>query len=421
MSKAGIVARHEFVSTLKRRSALFVMFGLPLLSVLFLAGINWLVNSQSGLDSNATDAGGRDAVADFVFGNDEKEGLPIGLVDETGQIDASEPTLADGTFTLFPDREAALVAYEAGDVRGYYVVPADYLQNGRIFYYADSFPFTSWQRQRLYVLLATTFLGDSAPVARIVDPLQGYREVNVSAGRPREETTSAGNFALGIGIAILFYLTATGAAGYLLQSLGKEKQNRVMEILLSSVRPFELMLGKMVGLGGIGILQMVIWGVVAWLVLRPDNNALASLPLPTLSITVWLVVFLYFIVGYLVYASLFAGLGAVTPSPKESAQYTFALMLPVFLPMWFNTIMIASPNGTFATVLSLIPLTAPVAMPMRLAVTAVPLWQWLAGLALSLLTAAGTLWLATKLFRSRTLLSGQSPSWRGIWQALRDA
>jgi ABC-2 type transport system permease protein len=136
---------------------------------------------------------------------------------------------------------------------------------------------------------------------------------------------------------------------------------------------------------------------------------------------VWALIVLHFIVGYLVYASLFAGLGAVTPNPKESSQYTFFLMLPTFLPMWFNSIMVSAPNGAFATTLSLVPLTAPLAMPMRLSLTAVPTWQWVVSLGLSLVAAGGILWLATKLFHSRTLLSGQSPSLRGIWQTLREA
>jgi ABC-2 type transport system permease protein len=212
-----------------------------------------------------------------------------------------------------------------------------------------------------------------------------------------------------------------GAAGYLLQSLGKEKENRVMEVLLSSIRPFQLLAGKVLGLGAIGLLQMIVWTVLALFVFRENGSPMSNITLPTLSVGTWILIVLHFVVGYLVYASLFAGLGAMASSVKESSQYTFLLMLPTFLPMWFNSIMITAPNGSFATILSLFPLTAPISMPVRLAVTAVPMWQWLASLAGCVVTAVFLLWGATKFFRSKTLLSGQSPSLRLVWQTLRGA
>ncbi len=224
-----------------------------------------------------------------------------------------------------------------------------------------------------------------------------------------------------MGIAILFYLTVIGAAGYLLQSLGKEKEGRVMEILLSSLRPLELLTGKVLGLGGIGLLQMAVWSLLAFTIFQRGDSLFNNITLPTLTAGAWILTILHFIVGYLVYASLFAGLGAIVPNVKEGSQYTFLLMLPTFLPMWFNSIMISAPNGLFATTLSLVPLTAPLAMPMRLAITAVPPWQWLVSLSVSLAAAVLLLWAATKFFRSQTLLTGQSFSPKVIWRTLRSA
>jgi len=203
--------------------------------------------------------------------------------------------------------------------------------------------------------------------------------------------------------------------------LGKEKENRVMEILLSSVRPLHLLMGKVIGLGGIGLLQMGVWTFLALVVFQRGASLFANITLPTLSAGTWSLAIVHFIVGYLVYASLFAGLGAIAPSVKESSQYTFLLMLPTFIPLWFNSIMFASPNGPFAIWLSLIPLTAPLAMPMRLSLTAVPPWQWVVSLSTSAGTAVLLLWGATKLFRSQTLLSGQRFSPNVIWKALREA
>ena len=224
---------------------------------------------------------------------------------------------------------------------------------------------------------------------------------------------------LGIGLAIIFYLTVIGSAGYLLQSLGKEKQNRVLEILLSSTRPVELLIGKMIGLGAIGLVQLVIWSVIVNVLMGSQNSFLANIELPQLDPGTWFLAISFFLVGYLVYGSLFAGLGAVSPGQKESSQLTFFLMLPTFLPLWFNSILLNAPNQPPAVIMSLFPLTSPITMPMRLAITAVPVWQLGLSLALGVLTSVGMLYIATRFFRSQNLLSGQSINLRRIMQAFR--
>jgi len=119
-----------------------------------------------------------------------------------------------------------------------------------------------------------------------------------------------------------------------------------------------------------------------------------------------------------VYAALFAGLGAIAPNLKEASQVQFFVMLPILLPTWAMSIFTSAPNSPIAVAFSLIPLTSPLAMPIRLPLTAVPLWQSLLGLTVALLTGVGTILLTARLFRGRTLLSGQSLSLRTAWQAI---
>ncbi len=411
MNKIGLVAKHEFMSTLKRRSALFAIFGLPILSLFILTGINWLNRSQGNDGSSSM-------LSSFV--SDNAETLPAGLVDDTGQLQQFSPP-ADTMFVLYPGLEAAHAAYDAGKISSYYHIPADYLANGQIFQYADDIPLDSFESRILYGLLVENFVDDAVPIHLVAAPLQQFEEIDLSTNEERSQQDYIDNLVLGLGVAVLFYLTVMGASGYLLQSLGKEKENRVMEILLSSIRPFHLLVGKVLGLGGIGLLQIAVWTALSLFIFRGSSSPLGNLTLPSLSVGIWALIILHFVIGYLVYASLFAGLGAIAPSVKESSQYTFFLMLPTLLPMWFNSIMINAPNGAFATALSLIPLTAPITMPMRLVMTAVPVWQWVASLVGGLATAVFLLWGATKFFRSRTLLAGQNLSLRIIWQTLRGA
>lgn len=417
--KIFFVARHELLSTLQRRSALFVIFGLPVLSLLLLTGINWLSNSQSGPNGaggSSSSAAAQSFITNFALsGNDST--LPIGLVDETNRI----TELPAHTFVPLSDRAAAEAAFAAGEIRAFYLVPADYLQSGTLYLYAKAVMLSGSKQAVIENLLAQVFVSQDVPIQRVLRPITDYQEVNQSLQETPVVSSAAMNSGLGYVFGILFYLTTMGASGYLLQSLGKEKETRVLEVLLSSLRPFDLLAGKILGLGVVGLLQMAVWTVLAVFVFRDGAPMFRNIQLPALPLGVWFVVVAHFLVGYLVYASLFAGLGAMTPGLKESSQYTFFIMLPTFLPLWFATEILSTPNSRFSLFLSLFPLTSGVAMPMRLGVTAVAPWQWLLSLSLAFLTSLGTLWLAVRLFKGKNLLAGQSLTVGNLWRALRGA
>jgi ABC-2 type transport system permease protein len=418
--KMATVARFEFVTTLQRRSVLFVIFGMPLIMLLLLLAANWVVRGSIGTTEEAGGPGPAAALLqEFAFGgDDQRHALPAGLVDQTGQINEI-PDPAAALFRPLTDEATAHAAFEAGEIRGYYVIPADYLATGEVFYYARTMGLDETaQRNLLVQLLAVNFLPDPALAERVARP-PAVQQVNLSPAVDEPFTFAPAAMFVGMGVALLFYMTAIGAAGYLLQSLGKEKQNRVIEILLGSTRPFDLLAGKLLGLGAVGLLQMAVWSGLALLIFSRGNGWLANINLPALGPGVWFLIILHFLVGYLVYGALFAGLGAVSPGPKESSQYTFFFMLPTFLPLWFSSAFFLAPNGRLAVTFSLIPFTSPVAMPLRLVATAVPAWQWSLSLALGLATAVLTLWLATRIFRSQALLSGQLPTPRALWAMFR--
>jgi ABC-2 type transport system permease protein len=418
--KIATIARFEFVTTLQRRSVLFIIFGMPVIMLLLLLGANWLVRSAAGTAAEADGPGPAAAfLQEFAFGGeDQRQALPAGLVDQTGRI-TEYPAPAGGSFRPLADEASARAAFEADEIRGYYVIPPDYLATGEVFYYARTMSLDDTTRQTLLVqLLATNFLEEAGLVEVVTRP-PAVHQVNLSPAVTEPFVFEPSAIFVAFGVAMLFYMTAIGAAGYLLQSLGKEKQNRVMEILLGSTRPFDLLVGKLVGLGAIGLLQMAVWSGLALLVFGRGAGWLANISLPALGAFAWLLIVLHFLTGYLVYGALFAGLGAVSPGAKESSQYTFFFMLPTFLPLWFSSALFMAPNGRLAVAMSLIPFTSPVAMPMRLVATAVPAWQWSLSLALGLATAVLTLWLATRVFRSQALLSGQPPTPRALWAMLR--
>ncbi len=403
---------------MQRRSVKVVMFVLPIVTVLVLTGIDYLADSQRRPAGNgqAGETVGPSLLSQFVLGNQE-EVLPTGLVDESGRITRYPPP-ADVAFKRYPSRQEAQASLDQGDIGSYYAVPASYLETGEVLLYAKNAGAGLARQSTLLFLLASNYLEDPALVSRVMAPAL-VQEVDLSQAADEGDEDFGGSFLLGIGVGILFYMTVLSGAGYLLQSLYKEKQNRVLEILLSSSRPLELLAGKMIGLGAVGLLHLAIWSLIVVGTMGRRESVFSNLPLPSLAPATWALVLAYFLSGYLVYASLFAGFGAVAPGPKESSQYTFLLMLPIFLPMWFSGLLLSAPNSNLSLAFSLFPLTAPMAMPMRLAVTAVPAWQWAASLALTLLAAAAILTLATRLFRGQTLLSGQALNLRRLWRLLR--
>lgn len=416
-NKIFLVLKFEFLTTIKRRSVLFIMFGLPLLSVLLLAGLNLLAGNE-GDEGQAN--GAANIISEIVSGGPEEAPLPDGIVDESGLLSELPPDF-DPYLKLLPDQSAAEAAFEAEEIRGYFIVPSDYVASGEVDYFADEDPMAHPQEQMLANMLTNSLIDDPVVAERVISPVLAE---TVDLSRPEAEQTDSedtylSSLFLGIGMGILFYMTVIGSAGYLLQSLGKEKQNRVLEILLSSTRPLELLVGKMIGLGAIGLVQLAIWSVIVTLLLGQGNSILGNIQLPELDPTTWFSAVSFFLVGYLVYGSLFAGLGAVSPGVKESSQYTFFLLMPTFIPLWLNSILLTAPNKAPAVILSMFPLTAPIGMPMRMAATAVPWWQVALSLALGVITALGMLALATRFFRSQTLLSGQAVNIRRIFQAAR--
>ena len=423
MSKFLMVARYEFVNTLKRRSVLFILFGLPLLLILITMGFNAISNAQS--DGDDADGGN---IFSALVANPDAEFKPSGLVDEAGFL-LTLPEEAEQLFKVLPDAEAAAAAFNNDEILDYFVIPGNYLKTGQVEHHtaetglADANEFREYA---LFNLLADSLINEEEIATRLTNPTTQVDEVDITQSgtdAPINEENFGGAVALSVGVALIFFMTVFGMATYMVNSLGKEKETRVMEILLSSLRPIDLLIGKILGLGAIGLLQVIIWLAIGLAFAGGENSSLISVlntaSLPKLSLATWLIIGGNFLAGYLVYAALFAGLGAIAPNLKEASQVQFFVMLPILIPAWSMSIFLSAPNSPFAVALSLIPLTSPLAMPIRLALTAVPLWQSLLALTLALVTGVGTILLTTRIFRGRTLLSGQSLSFRTAWQAIR--
>ena len=212
------------------------------------------------------------------------------------------------------------------------------------------------------------------------------------------------------------------SSSYLLQGLGEEKENRIMEILLSSVSTRQLLTGKVLGLGAAGLVQIVVWLLSAVFLIQLASTTIGGV-INTLQIPGNLLVLsiVYFLLGYLFFAVLMAGVGAIGATARESQQISMLFIMPVWIPFWVLFFLVRNPNHVVNTILTMIPFTAPTMVFIRLGTSGIPTWELV--LSISLLVAAiiGALVLASKAFRVFLLMYGKTPRIGEIIRSLRQA
>ena len=407
MSRMLLVLRHEFYTTIARPSFLFTIVGIPLIGAMVFYFVSL---AQQDQDTSAI-------VSQIITGPTEVE--TDGYVDLAGIIQVIPSSIPPGRYIAFPSEDAARSALEEGEITAYYMIAADYLESGSVQYIRPDFsPFTAFDSSGEFDwLIQVNLLDGDVQLASLVDG--PYNLVSEPLGdQPERDEGNMFTFFMPYIVTMVFYVVILGAASLLLNSVTKEKENRVIEILMVSVSPRQLLTGKIIALGLIGLLQTIIWvGMGRFLLYRsgPVFNLPVTFQLP-LSFLVWGIVF--FILGYAVYASLMAGLGALVPNMREASQATFVVILPLIIPMFFISVLIEDPNGTMALIMSLFPLTAPVAMMTRLAAAKLPFWQPLLAALLLVGTSVLVLRAVARMFRAQTLLSGQPFSLKVFFQAL---
>lgn len=406
MNKTLLVLRHEIITMLSRPSFLFAMFGIPVIGALvfFVAGT---VNKGSSAAN----------ILNQLLSSPQVT-TAEGYVDHSGIIKEIPSSVPAGTLISFPDEASASQALAEGKISGYYIIASDYIQTGKITAVRASFnPITSaGQGGLLEWVLKVNLLGGDTQLAGLLNGPR-LQEVSLSPAPQREQSNML-TFFLPYAVTMLFYLIILSSASLLLGSVTKEKENRVIEILMVSVTPRQLLTGKIVGLGILGLLQTVVWVGTGRILLAQSGavfNLSSAFQLPA-SFLVWAVVF--FLLGYAVYASLMAGLGALVPNMREASQATIVVIFPLIIPIFLLSILINDPNGMLAVILSIFPLTSPVTMMLRLSAINVPLWQTVLAAVLLLATAMVVIRLVARMFHAQSLLSGQTFSRRLFFDTL---
>ncbi len=409
--RAWIVARREYLTTVRRKAFLFTLIAVPL----YFGGI-MMLSTRNQL------SGRRDAMRGFT---------KLGVTDSSGLYgNASRSILTRMSFELdakaradsfrtavelFPDQRSLEQAVREGSVSEGLVIPADYLETGAVRRYSrpqglfggSGRPVNPWLVQNLVAGLV-----DSARAERAAHPavVSASYTLDRKTGQfmVKDDKRELMEFMVPFLFSILLGMCIITGGQYLLQGLTEEKESRILESLLCTLSADDLLAGKLVGLGATGLTLVGVW-LGAGLLVGGPMVALVRLQLPTAVLAVG---FLYFLLGYLFYGGLMTAIGAITNNMREAQQFAMMFTFANFIPFLVMTQVLDKPDGPLAVGLSLFPPTAATAMVMRLAAPAanVPAWQLAASLAL--LALAGWLVLrgAARVFRIGLLMYGKTPN-----------
>ncbi|MEK6650598.1 MAG: ABC transporter permease, partial [Bacteroidota bacterium] len=363
--------------------------------------------------------------------------LSVGVIDETGSLAA---TLAerinekyrkeDGTpmyavrdlgreGTVGGLREEAIRLLSADELEGFFVLPAAVYDSGNVVYRARNIGNFRVQerfsRTLEEVITEHRLTAEGLDASRVRKLLAdvNVRSVKVSEKGEEQETGFLETFLTSyIALMMLMFMVVTSGQ-LLIRSVVEEKQNRVIEVLLSSCSSRDLMVGKILGLSGLGLVQLGVWalGLVA-VMLKTQELAIAP--------DVLLLTLVYFALGYLLYAGIFVAAGAPVTTEQEAQQITSYVSLLLVFPIVLALPAMQNPDATFIRVLSFIPLLTPAFMVLRLPIQMPPTWEILATIGLLAFSAVGVMWAAGKIFRVAILVYGKRPSVGQLWKWMRE-
>ena len=403
MNKTLLIFRHEFRTMLTRKGFIIMTFIVPLIALL---GI-----------------GAYQVISGAVKPSEEI--TSIGYVDNLGGFDQYT---SQGNIRLVPfdSSDEANKGLASKDIKEYFIISADYINTGLINFYTlekQLMPPPA-TLSAIKIFLSSNLLTGKVPQSTIdlvEAPLNLITIRLTETGALSPEQGGYGNLLVPGIFSILLVLSITFSSSYLLQGMGDEKENRLIEVLLSSVSVRQLLIGKVLGLGAAGLVQVVVWVISAPLLLGLATSSIGGF-LKTLQIPPNFLVLciVYFILGYLLFAMISTAIGAISPSAREGQQLATIFTLGAVSPLWFSSLIMLFPNSPVWVALTIFPITAPVVLMLRLGSTDVAAWQIAVSILVLLLSVLGGLLLTARIVRTYLLMYGKRPGLGEIIRNLRN-
>ena len=301
-----------------------------------------------------------------------------------------------------------------GKIAGFVVLPRGVLNEERIAFHAKNvsdFGNTRRLENALNTAITERRFGLVGINAEEVRKLS--REVDLEIVNQQGESEGGQTFFLAYALLMILYITILVYGIAVLRGVIEEKQSRIIEVLLSSVRPFQLMLGKLVGIGLVGLTQYVVWalsGIVVSTIAAAYAVGLTTFKLPRISGTLMFFFVVYFLLGYFLFATLYAMVGAIVSSEEDGQQMQMPVTLLMVIPMVFSSAILRSPNSNLSVALSLVPFFSPVLMFMRICLQQPPFWQIALSIVSMIGSILGAVWIAAKIYRVGILMYGKRPT-----------
>ena len=409
MRNTMLVIKYEIITTLQKRSFWILTFVFPVFILLLSIGTQ--VIGSRAIEKAEEQESSIEYQANIANG--------IGIVDQSGLIQEIPIWMPEDFFIKYSDTASAEADLHAGLLRQYYLIPADFLETGSYSLFDREYqPLRSTNNAEIFEeVIFENLINQDELRLLLRNPT---RNIQYHQIKPTLEPDKGNPLTYIVPFATLFifFFTISTSSGFMLTSVTREKENRTAEILLVSIKPRELMLGKVIGLGCVALFQIGVWMTGAVFSLNRSTEIVdmaSSYTLPP-GFVIW--GFLFFLLGYLLYASLLGAIGALAPNSREGGQFTFLIILPLLIPLWFNVAFTENPNGPIATFLILFPLTS-ISMMTRITSTTVPTWQILISLGGLALTTYLIVLLAAKFFQAETLLSFENLNIKRIFNAIK--
>ncbi|MCA0374082.1 MAG: ABC transporter permease [Gemmatimonadetes bacterium] len=333
--------------------------------------------------------------------------------------------------SIAPAESLATAEVMAERAKGYLVLDAGTLAAGKA-RYAGSNITALFDMSRLERAVQRAVL-DLRLETSGIDPEVGRQLTSLNANVVTERLTKQGrggsgqlNFFFGLAVAMLLYMTIFVYGLNVLRGVLEEKQTRVAEVVIASVPATKLLAGKVIGVGGVGLTQLVLWLTMSFTmyqvrqpILAKFGAASAPLDIPEIGLGMGAVLLAFFVLGFTFYAGLFAAVGATINSEQEAQQAQMPVVLLLVTSVMFVQNILLQPDGGLSRFLSMMPWSAPIIMPLRMTVAPVPPLQIGIALASVALGAVATVWLAGRIYRVGLLMYGKRPTVREVMRWVR--
>jgi ABC-2 type transport system permease protein len=348
----------------------------------------------------------------------------VGYVDQTEQLSPVSQVRVEGTVVnlrSYENTDQALAALEQGKIDGYLVIPIDYFQGQAPIYYGEEEP-GPLVDETLTDFMRRAMLANRADwvFERLADPSQVTYVASINGEEVAEGPGLLVQVATPAVLALVFGLVVFTSASQLGSAVVREKDQRSMEMIITSLSPRQLVVGKVLGMSLLTATQIAVWatgaGIAIGLALVAAGGQMLSIPWEPLT---WAV--LLGVPGYFLYAVLAAGLGIIAGDRQQARQLAGLLGFVGLSPLYLMGILINKLDSPLALGLTWFPLTAPMIVLFRMALSQVPTWQLVVSLAILIASLAASVWFVARIFRAAMLMYGQSLHPKQVWQALRQA